>query len=190
MQLSGIFVEYLVIGSFSLLWLLPLLHRFGIDLPDQGSLIVVLTPSLYVIGMFVDSLGNLLTSLLRKCIRNKVDKKYEKIGFTYFNDFDHFSIEEFLAAKCDNLLKLLREKISRARIARGAFTNILISFIPLILLGKQWQNILLLTWFIATLLTLLIWKRWQEISFKSEIICKHLCREKILPCNQTSKKTQ
>jgi hypothetical protein len=63
MNIPGLLIEYLVIGSTALLWLLPLA---GVSLTSTESASIgkaaALAPALYVLGMLVDFCAFLLVS--------------------------------------------------------------------------------------------------------------------------------
>ncbi len=69
--LSGILVEYLVIGSISSIWLLPAAvnSSFFSHLVNKeffGVAIAVLVPTIFMVGMLHDSVGYHATHWLKK----------------------------------------------------------------------------------------------------------------------------
>ena len=172
MQLAGYFVEYLIVGSVTLAWALPLFERLGVTLPSSPLEIAVLAPSIYVLGMVVDAAGHFLTLFHRRKIRRSAKDKYTKrYGLS---DTVHATVDAELFAAAPDLAKAAAARVSRARIARGAVTNAvlgLICWFPFLALsGADVWFITLVT--IGTLIAIgvlwSIWARWQRLSYRFE----------------------
>ena len=135
MALPGLLVEYLVVGSMALLWALPLA---GIDFSGTipfGSA-AALAPAIYVLGMFVDFIAFMLLTQLP---RRKYSLKHAVRIITHngldeglkednpFSIHNHQNSQGFiwLGLREPGLLKEVKERSSRDRIARGAFINTL-----------------------------------------------------------------
>ena len=126
MQLTGYFVEYLIIGSLSLLWLLPLLEELHISFPDNTGVIVLLAPSLYAIGMIVDVVGHYVTLFHRRRIRKKAKAKYgRRYGIT---KIEYATIDVDLVSVNPDLAKEAAKRTTRTRVARGALINAICAF--------------------------------------------------------------
>jgi hypothetical protein len=174
MQITGYFIEYLIIGSLTLVWSIPLLIKYyNIIFPENVFLIAIFAPSIYVIGMIVDVIGHYLTNLHRRCIRSSADKKYLK---RYKIDkIEHGTIDVDLTAHEPELARASSIRTSRARIARGTLTNsILASVAWLPIIFKNVSQILYIYIIIILLILLIIglwyiWARWQKIAYRFEI---------------------
>src|SRR5262245_6724867 len=128
MQLTGFFVEYLIIGSISLLWLLPGARL----LPENAApkeVLVLLAPALYGVGMFIDAVSYYLTAQFDKCIREKVLAEYSIKPPTSAEPF--YAIEAEILRGNPELARELRVRTSRAKVARAAITNCLLGTIAL-----------------------------------------------------------
>lgn len=152
MALPGLFIEYLVTGSLSLLWVLPLL---GIDLNQQQFIalkIAALAPSIYVLGMFIDFLSfTFVTYLPRKnCSYKARIREFIKYKEAYKDDPDsqlkkyYFKIyfggypglienqnigvtanrQISILSKDENIFKQVEMRSSRDRIARSTTFNL------------------------------------------------------------------
>lgn len=127
MQLPGLLVEYLVIGSCALIWIWILCLFPGLHLPDpvdfaklDGARIALMIPMLYVVGMIVDFVA-LIT--------------VQPLTFKYLRNREPGESSVALTAKILlNSVELNREYVlrsSRDRIARGTFINSVIGTIVL-----------------------------------------------------------
>ena len=172
MQLTGFFVEYLIIGSTSLIWVLPLLQAAEIEVPENKAIIALLAPALYVIGMVLDVIGHYVTKKHRRKIRDAAKAKYMKrYGLT---KAELATVDVELFTMSVDLAKAAIARTSRARVARGSLTNAL--FAAPILIVTQWNNLEVIGVVIAISLGILaigglwkIWARWQRLSYRFEI---------------------
>ena len=153
LQLPGMLVEYLVIGSGALFWLLILVHLPGMDFPalfnaDDVSVVflILLIPSLYVLGMLMDFVGRSLTymieSLVVKPVTNLLDGKLSIIKAKEqeyeINEDINVPLSRYysrvdIILQSPELAKQLEMRFSRHRIARGTFGNAVLIFVMLIL---------------------------------------------------------
>ena len=186
MPLPGLLIEYLVVGSMALLWVLPLL---GIDVSDQIQLgtVATLAPTIYILGMFVDFIAFALLSLLpikeyslkhliRKAVNRDVNEENHSISKNLFyeNEKRNSAAHIWLSLESPDLLKEVKERSSRDRIARGAFINILILWLlsatvntPILIQFTYIQ------WLITSLFSLLVWVTLEQNSYKFELRVGH-----------------
>ena len=171
MQLTGYFVEYLIIGSLSLLWLLPLLEELHISFPDNTGVIVLLAPSLYAIGMIVDVVGHYVTLFHRRRIRKKAKAKYgRRYGIT---KIEYATIDVDLVSVNPDLAKEAAKRTTRTRVARGALINAICAFPIWITISWSKLSILQISLLIGggvlSIIALwFIWARWQNITYRFE----------------------
>lgn len=137
MALPGLLIEYLVVGSMALLWALPLT---GVGITDQMafSKAAALAPSIYVLGMFVDFIAFVVLSQLptrrfsvKSLARCWLASRRPDIQVSDSNVFKEGPGRSsrgtiWLHQNAPDLVKEIRERSSRDRVARGAFINILI----------------------------------------------------------------
>lgn len=176
MQLTAHFVEYLIIGSLSLLWLVPLFPRQLLEpyLPLAEKSLIALLPSFYCVGMAIDALGHMLTNWHRKHIRAAASHKYSRRYDA--PPIEHATADVDLLLLSTELARAAEVRTTRARIARGAVTNALLAavvWLPRIapgLLAHPWRLVLAFLSAAATIVLLwAMWARWQRISFRFEI---------------------
>lgn len=172
MQITGYFVEYLIIGSVAVCWLLPVSLRLHLVIPGDRSVLLLLAPTLYVVGMVVDVAGHILTLRHRKRIRSAAQRKYcKRYGV---DKVDHSTIDAFLLAKSPDLAKGAAARTSRARVARGTLTNAIIALglAPFLLSGSvsgyAWLGVLF-GGGLAVAALWRIWARWQKMVCRYEI---------------------
>jgi hypothetical protein len=136
MQIAASFIEYLITGSITLLWLLPLIfgqNAFSsIKLSDHAF---VLIPAAYVIGMLVDSVSKFVVDVLRRPKRTFLGV-IRTLRVDLFRRKDNEGAREkstsqtaFVVLHSTDLGKELQVRSSRDRIARGAFLNLLAIFV-------------------------------------------------------------
>ena len=142
MALPGLLIEYLVVGSMALLWLLPLVGiNYEGEIPFGRA--AALAPAIYVVGMFVDFIAFVLVSrfprrkyslkaLARWIVRRKPDiQNIENIRNNVFRDGYGRSSRGtiWLYLHAPEIIKEVQARSSRDRVARGAFVNILIMWV-------------------------------------------------------------
>lgn len=121
--LPGVLVEYLAIGSSSVLWILLLLLAFD-QYPQQASssLVLLLLPVVYVLGMVGDFFGQAWVDDNEDEIKLKVMNEISlKRGITFDPKVD---IDIELAAYLPRVAEELTMRSSRDRIARGVLVNV------------------------------------------------------------------
>ncbi len=73
MQIPGLLVEYLISGSFAMIWLLPLLLLIGYTpQKDDSAILIVLLPALYVVGMIIDFISGFIVRPHKHRIKKRV----------------------------------------------------------------------------------------------------------------------
>lgn len=184
MALPGLLVEYLVIGSMALLWLLPLVTESCGPI-DIGTA-AILAPSLYVLGMFIDILAFLLVSrfprrthslksLVRCIVRHKSDikKTDDNVFLQDYGRTTRGTIWLYLE-NAPELVNEVKARSSRDRVARGAIVNIVIMWImssvgypglllPSEVLGNHWF------WGVLTGFSMLAWGLLEFHSYGFEL---------------------
>jgi hypothetical protein len=111
------FIEYLIIGAHAACWLvLVVLFVFGISLSavpiaDAGVIIIAL-PFVYLLGMLVDSLAQVVISPLRRSISRRV-----------FGGESGAYQDEFIARNSATLYNAYEARVQRVRIVGAAIFN-------------------------------------------------------------------
>lgn len=120
-QITGLLVEYLAIGSASVLWILLLLIRLG-TLPNDKNhpaIVGLLFPLTYVLGMISDFLGELVVHRKKEAIKKKVRSEIpSEIQKSETREI-HATIVRYFAAGA----KELNARSSRDRIARAVVST-------------------------------------------------------------------
>lgn len=169
MQLTGFFVEYLIIGSTSLIWIFPLLQATEISLPENSTIVLLLAPVLYVLGMIVDFIGIFLTQKHRRRIKKSAEVEF---GDKYGLDAKNLTASDvdILAFSSDVGNATISRK-SRSRVARGTLTNMLIGS-PICLFVYS-DHIDVEGMALALILIILgvaglwkMWARWQRSTYR------------------------
>lgn len=135
MNIPGLLIEYLVVGSAALVWFFPLL---GVPFFAEKSLsfekAAALAPALYVLGMCVDYVAFVLVSVpknrcLKALVRNKLRaelaEKGMAIDFPATGGGRSTHINLTLQTRAPEFLKELDTRSSRDRIARSTVVNFL-----------------------------------------------------------------
>lgn len=183
MALPGLLIEYLVVGSMALLWLLPLA-----DISFKGSIpfdkAAALAPAIYIIGMFIDFTAFVLVTrfphrkysvkaLARWYVRRKPDIKNieENVFKEGYGRSSRGTIWLYLHAP--EIIREVQARSSRDRVARGALVNIIIMWVisahfpckslpALLSLGSG-------KWFLLTLFSLCVWFFLEANSYGFEL---------------------
>jgi hypothetical protein len=135
MKLPELLIEYLIIGCFSLVWLIPLLIILNY-FPNINNFFPVfaalLLPCTYVLGMVIDFLASTI-------LKNKQKENYEKIKVKFKMTkqeiqmcFSHRYISFFII-KAPQILKESQSRGSRHRIARSTILNFFSILVTLII---------------------------------------------------------
>ena len=183
MALPGLLIEYLVVGSMALLWLLPIAIA-GPTVDISFGKAAALAPALYVLGMFVDFIAYIvlsriptrkysLKSFARWLVRLKPDIK--SIDNNAFKEGYGRSSRGiiWLTLNAPVLIKEVQARSSRDRIARGAFINIAISW-ALVWSGKldsftPFQRLEDFHWLILIIFSLVGWMFFEANSYGFEL---------------------
>jgi hypothetical protein len=184
LQLTGLLIEYLAIGSASLLWILLLIVASA-GLPralDHPAIIALFLPLTYVLGMIGDFLGESILRSAKSSIRNVARKG------TGLEELSSGRIQAKIVAFSPDLATELNARSSRDRIARGVFVNVpLVGMATLVWVLKNSSRIhylyfaASLTVIFTVLLTLvvyLMWRRFQTISYNYEVFAYQAAEEK------------
>ena len=175
--LTGVVIEYLVVGSTSALWILVLLAAYGI-LPEAvpDSLLVLLVPLLYVLGMLSDRLGRLLIETHKRTIEAPLHKEH---------NVSTQDVHSRLVASLPALATQLEIRRTRDRIARGVLANVPFLTFALMLRAKVQVQVHRTMVIVAIALggallywaVLSMWRRYQLLSSRYEILCDTRLRE-------------
>lgn len=166
MILPQLLIEYLVIGSLSLLWLLPLL---GLDLSAQSSqslvAIAAFAPSIYVMGMCIDFVAYLFVSHFptrKRSIKSKIRRMTLARFPAESRDLLPVSgngrsaqIGIFLTLHAPDLAREVSARNSRDRIARSTSINFGIAAIYFYCANLDTKIVVLST--IGSLLAIVMW---------------------------------
>lgn len=134
MALPGFFIEYLINGSVSLIWIWLLIRLLGQQIPDEPpSVVILFAPVLYVLGMIVDFTAKFVTKILSGLIKGKAARKK---GYFQRQLKKFFWADEpkgtwtsdvvIISAYSKELAGDVAMRSSRDRVARGSFLNIFI----------------------------------------------------------------
>jgi hypothetical protein len=166
MQLIASFVEYLVIGCIALFWAVPVasphLSKF---FAGHDKLIVLLLPSVYVLGMAIDFMAEILLSPVKDIIR----RQQERDGILQdARDLKIPSSSAFVFLKCSDLGKEVQARNTRDRIARGTFLNlvlatILFMFVEPTLYSKSRSGVII-TCAVGAVVAFPMWWRFEKLS--------------------------
>lgn len=182
-NLSGMLVEYLAIGSTSVVWIALLL--IGIKVPIEslsGPILAGMAPSIYVLGMMSDFSGYLIVYKHKKAIRKSIKATSP--------EHDHLSQKIYIdvMSKYPEVAKDISIRSSRDRVARGVLPNIpLIGFASILYINKEVGiniSIVIPTISLVTLLifvlTYSMWIRFQKNSYRHEVYALELLRHEAL----------
>jgi hypothetical protein len=180
MSLPGLLVEYLVVGAMALLWLLPLSGiRLSESIPFESA--AALAPAIYVVGMFVDFIAYILLSLLptrkyslktfaRWITHRKLD--IENLKDNALNPLPGQNTRKriWLQLKAPDIIKEIKERSSRDRIARGALVNILFTWAVSNKMPDQLlSNVSNFYWLIIAIIFFTLWIFFEGNSYSYEV---------------------
>ena len=175
-QLSGLLVEYFVVGAVALLWLIPLLQTYPafagtIASKEASGVVIALTvPAIYVVGMVCDFLGYWITHWKKEQIDKEAWEKVKKV------DPGSQIIHVYAVCYEPKLAEEIESRSSRDRVARGS----LAAFIPVIFVSPvTWPLYLHLVIVIfVTACIAMLWFRFQKLSTKYEVSAVHVLQVK------------
>jgi hypothetical protein len=124
MQLVASFLEYLVVGCTALLWVVPLAPA-GVwtKTGESEKALVLLLPIVYVLGMLVDYVAEVLVSPFKKVIRSRYSAEGGAVGAAAGG---LPSSTAFVLLRSADLGRELQARSTRDRIARGTFLNLVV----------------------------------------------------------------
>jgi hypothetical protein len=187
LQLTGLLIEYLAIGSASLVWILLLIVA-GAELPrgiDHPAMIALFLPLTYVLGMIGDFLGESILRNAKHSIQSLARKG------TGLEKLSSPEIHARIVAFSPDLAIELNARSSRDRIARGIFVNV--PFIGMATVVWFLRNschpchlylAAILTVMFTVLLTQIVyrmWRRFQKNSYNYEVFAYKAVEEKRKP---------
>ena len=182
--LAGLLVEYLVIGAVALLWLIPmfasipLFSGFITSKDTSVTIIALVVPAIYVIGMVCDYLGYKVTHLAKEKINRAAweDQIKEDPELKLIKPPGSQLIHVYAVCYEPELAEAIEARSSRDRVARGS----LIAFFPVVFLQPA-SYPLYLHLFVAAVVILslaMLWGRFQKLSSKYEAKALCVLREK------------
>lgn len=121
-KIPELLIEYLIIGSFSLFWLIPLLILMGYisKIQDFSNIYFArFIPAIYLLGMLIDSIVNSVLKRKKYHIKDLILKKYNN---ELQNEVGHGMEAKFILYEPE-LLKASQMRSSRDRIARSTLIN-------------------------------------------------------------------
>lgn len=136
MQLVAAFVEYLITGAISLIWLVPLLAVLQPHLPTAlhqkfspaEAFAGILLAGLYAVGLLLDFLAYKIMRQRRKGVRaaqNDLNTRYAEV--LAGSQFPVYGDHALIWAYAPELAKTLEAYSTRDRIARGVVINLWIA---------------------------------------------------------------
>jgi hypothetical protein len=177
MALPGLFVEYLVSGSLALLWIIPAVgaNAAGLD----KALLLMLAPSLYVVGMLVDCIGFLVFSFppnrkysLKHWIRRRALAKVTKEEREFFTGPDRERVKYWIRQHAPDITREKKMHSSRDRIARCAVVNLMIAAMAAFAASGSEASLLKVSgwvWLGAAALSLHAWVFFEYLSYRFEL---------------------
>jgi hypothetical protein len=186
MQIPGLLVEYLISGSFAMIWLLPLLLLTGYTpQKDDAAILIVFLPALYVVGMIIDFISGFIVKPHKYRIKKRV---YE--GFKLKSMSEQVT-EIKLLLHAPELAKSSEMRSSRDRIARGTITNAFLITVVAVAYTQQFGITAAVTsasiGLIAVIICWRMWVRFQTLSYRYQIRAIDILDEKMISDNQNSK---
>jgi hypothetical protein len=174
MPFAGLSIEYFVIGSVTVLWLLPAIVVSGmlanIDPDFVGALTAAAVPGIYVIGMACDGLASMATYPFKCRIEDKLwSELKEKKQSSQLVHVHAVCREPALAGA-------IEARSTRDRIARGS----LVAALPLLFVPIHTGHAAA-DWAVGPLLVASfgwLWYRLQRLSTKYEAYAWQLLNEK------------
>jgi hypothetical protein len=178
MNVPGLLVEYLVVGSTALLWLLPLL---GVSLTGEESLslakVAALAPAVYVLGMLVDygafaaltlfpCRERSLKAQVRRYVWRKIPVAERPTGVETIGGGRSARSGVVLSRDAPALLKEVEMRSSRDRIARSTVLNLIVLSAVCLLKDLGLQHAALAS--LAALVSLAMWASFEGITFAFE----------------------
>ena len=122
--ITGVLIEYFVVGCVASLWIFPLVITAITSQPALQKeptviLAATLVPVLYVVGMVCDLVGQKLVHPFKEVIEVQVYKKYHEA------EVSSQQIHAFAVAFEPALAKQIEERSVRDRVARGSLAAVL-----------------------------------------------------------------
>jgi hypothetical protein len=182
--LTGLLIEYFIVGAVASLWFGLPLSRALLSHPDFAKDIApvaaaMLVPAMYLVGMICDYIGYWLTHWWKKKIeRDAWDAVFSRCEQkSKVPEFSSQQVQAYAIAYEPKLAPEMDARRTRDRIARGS----MIASVPLITFSplgyKIWWHGTL-SGVVAVLSLALLWARTQELSTKYEIWVIRVLNEK------------
>lgn len=168
MNSDRLFIEYIITGSFSIIWIIPLL-LIGTRVEFQNigfgiEKILLAIPFTYILGMIIDYVGSKILKRWKNQIEKKSEENYNLLPNAYYRIIVNTAI------KSEELSRQLGIRVSSVRIARGTFVNVILSFLIPVYFFNREKVILSIISCILLLITLIIvlkmWKKKLESCYK------------------------
>ncbi len=175
MALPGLLIEYLINGAMALVWLYPLLKKYGVPEPPTAYL-ALCALGLYFVGMVVDIVAWAVTRSVKRKIRKGVAKKYSFTESETTGSAHTWQVKFALYAP--EVAKESAMRGSRDRIARGAIINSILATVVVLPLGIGLGCILV---------SAAMWMSFEQVSYAYELNARRLVEEKIQQDRSKSK---
>lgn len=165
MKTPELFIEYLIVGSFSVIWILPILNLFDLK-PTEISVsnLIIILPGVYVIGLILDSIGSTLVKGARKRVEKTLIAKHKLTEEETEFCFTHARIAKFLVTEPEfvkaDQMRSSRYKIARSTMVSFIFFTLTITIINI--LKKSAISITITSFVIGLLLVWFSWNMWKR----------------------------
>jgi hypothetical protein len=175
MALPGLLIEYLINGALALLWLYPLLRKFGLA-EIHSSYLPFFALGLYVVGMIVDYIAWVVTRPVKFRIRKRI-KASLGVESKSSPGLSHLRQVKF-AIYAPEIAKEAAMRSSRDRIARGAIINSILAIIINLILSTNIFLTLILG-MVALIVCTIMWISFETFSYSYEVKAEQAVDEKI-----------
>jgi len=182
MQLAGLMIEYLVIGSTALVPLLVLAFSFGLVEPLRQvptAVAAALVPALYSLGMIVDSIGRFFVN------KHRIEREIQEEEAARAKEGGKIRSQQVhvdaLASSPTELARQLEFRSSRDRVARGVHASVMLTSVAVVIsldrsLGFFPAAIGLGVGCVACVGSYRMWRRFQRLTARYEVFVDRALR--------------
>lgn len=179
MQFIAALIEHFVVGVISLLWLMPVLYYLSllpsVKISDHKEIILtVAVPVAYVVGMYVDVVASIITSMIRRIIDKGLSNWRKKIFGAHISGGgrSYERTVQIMKKSPEEATKYLLLLSGREKIARGVFTNVAIAAVLDSVLPKSIYSISPLLLLLVAMFGLFVWLRYNALTdlFKDQLL--------------------
>ena len=171
-QLTGLLVEYLTIGSSTVLWITIAIIASGIDLSaTTPALAILIFPIVYILGMVSDFVGHAATYWHKQRLKRRVRSEHG------FDNILSQNIYLEALVHYPEIAKDISIRSSRDRVARGFLVNLPFIGISTFFYVVNNTNVdqfyaattIMLATLTLTIVSYLMWVRFQKNSYRQEL---------------------